>query len=623
MPSWIKFSAANLTIYGAAPQVFSQVAPPQYFSVTLIASTHAGFASASQSFNVVIGAHSLEIDPTIQYVNTTVGANISYTLPLSSIKLDGKEIAPSNISSIKADLGSGGNWLTFDNSTMVLSGQTSKGDEGTTVYITVEDVFADVVRSTVVVNLYNGLFTTALPTTMNATLGQSFSYTLNSTFFATSDVQVTVNFKPDSGNNWLTYDDSNRTLSGTPTTNTAQNVQVEINASSSSLAQKQSVTFDVQTVSSSGVPTAPSTSSSSNKSAIIAVAVVIPIVAIAILALLIFCYRRRRKSSKSSAREGSPIPPISRPYNTTPDSDWPLEEEKSWGEPRQLGGMDLFKRGVSGMFTLKTSEVGTTAATVGNNNWDNDPEKTLPTPNIGGPTEPPRAARGSWRRSEGRDWASIARSSDASLATVSTNEIFSVRLVQSPNPNTGGLNPISPGVGAVSPLLGGMGIRGAAPVVNVHPPPEDNHPYGERSQETIGTFSEGSSGVDYEGNHWESADRVFPQSGRASGLGHWKSDRTSIYSEDSFGENGEYDDEHGRGTWYQKRESSRDTIDDVVEYPVSRISGPLSPVSPNIEWDGSSGKSLPGRPRLVDFTKEKRVESSSSSGHGSGEVAFV
>ena len=195
MPSWIKFSAANLTIYGAAPQVFSQVAPPQYFSVTLIASTHAGFASASQSFNVVIGAHSLEIDPTIQYVNTTVGANISYTLPLSSIKLDGKEIAPSNISSIKADLGSGGNWLTFDNSTMVLSGQTSKGDEGTTVYITVEDVFADVVRSTVVVNLYNGLFTTALPTTMNATLGQSFSYTLNSTFFATSDVQVTVPFQ--------------------------------------------------------------------------------------------------------------------------------------------------------------------------------------------------------------------------------------------------------------------------------------------------------------------------------------------------------------------------------------------------------------------------------------------
>lgn len=627
LPSWIKFSSANMTFFGAAPQVFSQVAPPQYFSVTLIASTHAGFASASQSFNVVIGAHSLEIDPTTHNVNTTVGAEVSYTLPLSSIKLDGKEIDRSNISSITADLGINGSWLKFDNTSMVLSGDPAKGDKGTTVYITVQDIYADVVLSKVVVDLYDGLFTTVLPSTVNATVGKAFSYTLNSTFFAASDVQLTVDFKADGGDNWLTYDDSTRTISGTPTSNAAQNVQVDINASSSSLAQKQTTTFNIQTVSSDGSTTptssSSSSSSSSHKSAIIAVAVIVPLAAIAILAFLICCYRRRRKSSKSSVRAGSPIPPISRPYNTTPDSDWPLEEEKSWGEPRQLGGMDMFKRGVSGMFTLKTSEVGTTAATVGNNNWDNDPEKTLPTPNIGGPTEPPRAARGSWRRSEGRDWASIARSSDASLATVSTNEIFSVRLVQSPNPNAGGLNPRSPGVGGVSPLLGGMGIRGTAPVVNVHPPPEDNHPYGERSQETIGTFSEGSSGVDYEGNHWESADRMFPQSGRGSGLGHWKSDRTSIYSEDSFGEQREYGDENGRGTWYQKRESSRDTIEDVVEYPVSRVSGPLSPVSPNVEWDGSSGKSMPGRPRLVEFTKEKRVESSSSSGHGSGEIAFV
>src|SRR5579864_472783 len=59
LPSWIKFSADNITFFGDAPEVFSKIAPPQYFTITLIASTHRGFESASQSFDVVIGAHSL------------------------------------------------------------------------------------------------------------------------------------------------------------------------------------------------------------------------------------------------------------------------------------------------------------------------------------------------------------------------------------------------------------------------------------------------------------------------------------------------------------------------------------------------------------------------------------
>lgn len=609
--------------------MFSQIAPPQYFSISLIASTHTGFASASQSFNVVVGAHTLTIDPTTILVNTTIGAPLNYTFSLSSVQLDGKAIDRSNISFVTADLGDNGSWLKFDNTTMLLTGQPSKGDKGTTVEVTLQDIFADTVRATIQVDLYDGLFTTVLPSTYNATEGIEFNLVLNDTFFAATDVQVSVDFNAQDGDNWLSYDSGSRTISGTPEPDKAKSVQVDINASSASLNQKQTASFTVQSVSSNGTvaSTTSSSSSSSSKALAIGLGVSLPIAAILLCGLGVFCYRRRRKSSKSSIRAGSPPPQISRPYNTTPDADWPLEEEKAWGEPRQLGGMDLFKRGVSGMFTLKTSEVGTTGANVGHEDWA-DHEKTLPTPVIGGPSELPKATtRGSWRRSDGRDWANVARSSDASLATVSTNEIFSVRLVQSPNPAAGGggLAPMSPGVGGVSPLLGGMGIRGAAPVVNVHPPPEDNGVgYGERSQETIGSFSEGSSGVDYEGNAWESAERMFPRSGRGSGLGHWKNDMTSHYSADSFQSDGRgrYEGENdGRGTWYQKRESSRDTIEDAVEYPVSRVSGPLSPMSPNIEW--SSGSGQPGRPRLVDFTKEKRVESTSSSGHGSGEVAFV
>src|SRR5271156_836584 len=165
LPSWIKFSADNLTFTGAAPEVFSLIAPPQYFSVTLIASTYVGFASASQTFDVVIGAHDFIIDPTTALVNTTIGGNVSYTFPLSSVQLDGKQVARSNISSISADFGTNGGWLNFDNTSLVLSGHPTKDDKGTTATITVTDVFDDVVRATVVVDLFNGLFATNLPST--------------------------------------------------------------------------------------------------------------------------------------------------------------------------------------------------------------------------------------------------------------------------------------------------------------------------------------------------------------------------------------------------------------------------------------------------------------------------
>src|SRR6202022_4002667 len=174
---------------------------------------------------------------------------------------------------------------------------------------------------------------------------------------------------------------------------------------------------------------------------IISLSVLLPLLFIVLALIAFYIYRRRQNSKSPSIRTGTP-PAISRPYNTTPDPDWPIEAEKSWGSPRQLG---LFKRGISGLFTLKSNtDVGTTSATVGPSTWEHSPEKTLPTPKLGGPREPPPAARGSWRRSDGRDWLSVARSSDASLATVSTNEIFSVRLVQSPH--TGGLG-VSPAVG--------------------------------------------------------------------------------------------------------------------------------------------------------------------------------
>lgn len=612
MPSWIRFSPGNITFTGAAPEVFSQIAPPQYFNITLIASTHPGFASASQTFYVVIGAHDLTIDPTTKYVNATLGSNVSYNFPLSSIQLDGQVIGRKNVSFVTADLGENGNWLTFDNSTLLLSGRPTKGDKGTTVTITVQDVFDDIVCSTVQVDLFNGLFSTTLPPTVNATIGQEFSFVLNDTFFAAPDVELSVTFKPEDGENWLSYDSESRTISGTPDDSKAKQVQVNIDASSASLSERQSTSLTVQIVSSSGAPlntSSSSSSSSSKKSLIIGLSVSLPVTTIALLAALIFRYCRRRKSSKSSIYTESPTPPISQPYNITTSADWPLEEdEDGWGEPRDLGGRDLLKRGVSGMFTLKTSEVDTVSAKANSpSSHGSEHGKTLSTPMIRRSQEPPRAARGSWRQSDERDWASMGRSSDATQAI--TNEIYSVRLVQPPNPDVDG--------GAQ--LLSGVGIQGAPPV-KVYTLPDDKGKSVSKSQDNVGILTNGSLGVVTKRRHQGSVDRI-PLGSRGSDFGFSGGSQNSTESGDTFQSENQQggNNENGHSTWHRKRRSRRDSVDDAVEYRVSRVSGPLSPVSQNIDWDNNT----PGRPRLVEILKEKRVESSSNSVHGSGQIAFV
>jgi len=199
---------------------------------------------------------------------------------------------------------------------------------------------------------------------------------------------------------------------------------------------------------------------------------------------------------------------------------------------------------------------------------------------------------------------------------VNTNEVFSVRLVQSPNPEEI-RRPGSSWRNGVSPLLGGMGIRGAIPTVNVRPPTGDDGGYNRR-EDSIGTFSEGSSGVQYEGHAWEERERAFARNGRYSGLGSWKNNMTNSYSVDSFQSNdrNSEEEEGHRRTWYKTKGSSHDTVEDAIEYSVSKVSGPLSPVSANVEWNSR-------RRQRIEYAKERSNVSGSTSGNESGEVAFV
>jgi hypothetical protein len=206
----------------------------------------------------------------------------------------------------------------------------------------------------------------------------------------------------------------------------------------------------------------------------------------------------------------------------------------------------------------------------------------------------------------------VATPSDSSLGTVNTNEILSVRLVQSPGSGPGGLiNGTSNGL--LSPLLGGMGIRGAVPTVNVRPPSGDGE-YG-ISQDTIGTFSEGSSRLNYQGNRWDDRAPVYRRDGAYSGLGSTKNDMTTSRSVDSFTsrrtDEANYRD---RGTWYQTRDSSHDAVHDAIAYPVSRVSGPLSPMSASYDWNRR-------RARIIEYGNGD--VNGNNSGKGSGEILFV
>ena len=334
LPNWIYFDGDALTFSGTVPYVTSENAPSIDYSFSFIASDYYGFAGAEGKFKIVVGGHQLSTSMNqTNIINGTIGSIIDEEIPiLSKVFLDGQTITKENISDIYSQ--NLPNYAIFDKNNFTITGNFPNTSSSDNFTIVVKDIYGNSVELSYSFDIIDSIFTIDSLKDVNATKGQYFQYQILKSYFTDSDnTKVNVNFGSGSNSDWLQYHDSNMTLSGITPKN-FNNLKVEIDAESNS--DKESRSFQIKgvdkkivssttsslslsTSSSSSSSVSSSTSDSSvvatetsspithkksnkNKALAIGLGVGIPVflILVAALILLCCCFKRRKNKGKGT-----------------------------------------------------------------------------------------------------------------------------------------------------------------------------------------------------------------------------------------------------------------------------------------------------------------------------------
>lgn len=473
LPNWLFFDSTNLRFSGVTPPANSEIAPGFEYAFRLFATDYEGYSGNYVDFGIVVGAH--ELTTTLKdniYINGSSGSTVDYQIPLSSVYEDGTEVSLANISS--AVLEGAPDWLSLDNYT--LSGEVPTDFEDTSIFnVSIVDNYSNTVTLFFQVKDISSLFAVNSFRSVNATRGTFFQYYfLSSDFTDYSSTNVTVEVD----NDWMTWHKDNLTINGdTPDDfdsvavtvmaskdGTDDNLAFEvygvdpINESSSSSASHSSSSAS-HSSSSSRAPSSSATSSTSasaatatttasavaamsksstNKGLAIGLGVSLPLVAIIASTLIFFfcCYKRRSKKDDDDEEKKSPK--ISKPILGNPangptgtaaaahsrNGSSPYEKE-----PQRLGPLNVLKLDDKELYSDSATSSTTNVASFESVNDESrdslyhdalqaqSTDQLLPA----GSAVPKR----SWRQTVD---SRINRDSLNSLNTVSTNELFSIRL---------------------------------------------------------------------------------------------------------------------------------------------------------------------------------------------------
>lgn len=322
LPSWLDFSEQNLEFTGTSPPIVNPTSYPQIYPVRLIASDVVGFAGATAVFEIVVGYDVLYFNVTYQTFAVKSGQYFQTPSLLKNLNFDDRSAQSSDVASVTSNAPS---WLTLDSQNISLAGIPPDGATSQNITVTVTDANGDVANSTInldfsATSLFNGNFST-----VNATLGQPFNYSIGDAVESNAGVNIAVNLG--SAASWLTYDHAARTLSGTVPSDGAVGIQnVQITASTDTISQTE--TLPIRLVAGTKSPTSTSFSAtaeaSSSRSAIgqsshavstptlpaignnnthsharrdlaIVLGILLPILLLLILLLLVLCCLRRRR----------------------------------------------------------------------------------------------------------------------------------------------------------------------------------------------------------------------------------------------------------------------------------------------------------------------------------------
>ncbi|KAF2742440.1 hypothetical protein M011DRAFT_481730 [Sporormia fimetaria CBS 119925] len=213
LPTWISFDSDSLRFAGTTPSVDS----PQIFDILLIALEKPNYAMASIHFSLVVSHHQLVFKPLEEKIIVPKGDEAK------------------DIKKATADIPA---WLEFDEDTLEVSGKPPSNMTSQEISITVEDVFGDVARYSILLITKSRVFGKEVGT-LQITAGQRFEYTIPEAVLLDADANVSVDFGPLS--QWLSFDSKARMISGTlPEDTDAQEVEAIITASASDGAVNES-----------------------------------------------------------------------------------------------------------------------------------------------------------------------------------------------------------------------------------------------------------------------------------------------------------------------------------------------------------------------------------------------
>lgn len=341
LPSWINFHPSNLTFSGTTPPANSPWELPQVVQIQLIASDVIGFAEAVASFQLVIESHVLIFGNSLHIINITNGSPIDFAGLQHDLTLDGQ---PANSSDLRQVVASTPPWISFNSSTLTLSGIPPANAASQNFTVTATDIYGDTTSTVVLIQNANNLTSSFIGpfVTVNATIGANFTYDLKSKLISDPTAEVAVDLGAASA--WLKFNSSSLELQGYfPTDLKPQSIQVMVTATQGIQIESEPLTIDIENASVSsartteihsnspkatsgskaeGNQTTNATSSTSRPTKRwIAAAVIVPMSAgLAFLLLLCFCLKRRRRRKADTGSLFSPRLNISRPIQEKSNS---------------------------------------------------------------------------------------------------------------------------------------------------------------------------------------------------------------------------------------------------------------------------------------------------------------
>lgn len=305
LPIWLDFDSSSLKFSGTSPSVNSEIAAAQNYGIILYATTENGVSMAEIDFSLVVGAHSLSISDATVPINTTSSSrSFTYTLDMSSVKLDGDSVTSDNISSVSlsSDAPSWASLSSMGDLNYVLSGTVPSdfGSSSESFSVQVYDIYEDEVNFSVNINYDNSKRTSSSSSSATSSSSTASSHSTSSSTSSNSSLTATSSAKI--------------------TTTT-------LAPSTSSMPSSTASTTSANSSTASATSGAKNSTQKKNKHVTaIVCGVVIPVVVLLILLLLLLFFLRRRKESKKSTEVSAPGTGGPKPDSNSPLGQHDLEK---------------------------------------------------------------------------------------------------------------------------------------------------------------------------------------------------------------------------------------------------------------------------------------------------------